>query len=472
MGFLMPLEVFTRKIVPARKLCPVNPKTASTLNAFDWQPQSEAAAWLHAHLEKFLALLPDAAHLAQAMQSETGTRFFDWIDHFVLPATAANRADLRAIGYEAQQQVYRHPGAFLPAVILADGGPLRVALKVDSVAAFALAQGVCPQIDGAPCAVYRRGKIWFNDQAELWAVERHGFAGFATPYQISTDAQARLHHAEALLLRRRHFENDEAAFAHLEKLIEASIADLGADLTCDLFFEAERAYWQKRNRAAQIQKTRQDKLGLGWGNHDHHTYRSSRHAFARLIALFEKLGCVCRERFYAGREAGWGAQVLEQPRAGIVVFADVDLSPDELFNDFAHETLPRRAKLGTIGLWCALHGEAVLQAGMHHLECRFDFEGARAQLKNGGLEIMAPFTDFPHLKQAFTQAETWPVPDERLQVLLTNKQLSKTHVTQFRNDGAPGSHMEILERNEGFKGFNQKGVNDIIARTDPRQRKL
>src|SRR5262249_36677222 len=156
--------------------------------------------------------------------------------------------------------------------------------------------------------------------------------------------------------------------------------DLGMDRACDLFFATEREYWQRRNRAARAQKARQDRLGLGWANHDHHTYRSSRDHFARLIALFEKLGFHCRERFYAGAQAGWGAQVLEQPRAGIVIFADVDLSPDELFGDFSHEPLPPRQQLGTVGLWCKLHGEALLQAGMHHLECQFDFDALKQQL--------------------------------------------------------------------------------------------
>ena len=35
--------------------------------------------------------------------------------------------------------------------------------------------------------------------------------------------------------------------------------------------------------------------------------------------------------------------------------------------------------------------------------------------------------------------------------------------------GAIGSHLENLERNEGFKGFNQTGVSEIIAATDPRK---
>jgi hypothetical protein len=72
---------------------------------------------------------------------------------------------------------------------------------------------------------------------------------------------------------------------------------------------------------------------------------------------------VCRERFYAGRDAGWGAQVLEHPTTGICVFADVDLSPEEVTGDFAHERLPAREGAGTVGLWCELHGEAFLAAG-------------------------------------------------------------------------------------------------------------
>lgn len=467
---MVPLEVPLKIIVPARKLGEV--KTKPAFNSFDWQPEPQAARWIKNQIAHFFQLLPEAAHFAERLRAETGTRLSDWIDHIVLPAALHHREELRTIGYAPQQRVYRHPGGLFPAIIVAEGGTMRVSLKVESVPDFVLAQGVSPRLDGAPGAVYRRAKIWCNEQAELWAVERHGFAGFATPYTKNGDAELRSRHAEALFLRQRRFEgnpdSDEAAFSHLEKLINAAIADLGADLTCDLFFAGERAFWQSRNRAARLQKARQDALGLGWGNHDHHTYRSSRRHFARLIALLEKLGCVCRERFYAGEEAGWGAQVLEQPRAGIVVFADVDLSPDELMADFAHEILPARSKLGTIGLWCALHGEAILEAGMHHLECRFDFEGAKNQLQGHEITVMPPFTDFPHLRQAFTQAELWPVGEERLQNLVANKQLPKAQAAKFRRHGALGSHLEILERNDGFKGFNQKGVSDIIKRTDPR----
>jgi hypothetical protein len=218
-----------------------------------------------------------------------------------------------------------------------------------------------------------------------------------------------------------------------------------------------------------VQKARQDRFGLGWANHDHHTYRSSRRWFPNLIAVLELLGFVCRERFYAGADAGWGAQVLEHPTTGIVIFADVDLAPDEVAGDFAHQLLPHRDHLGTVGLWCALHGEAMLDAGLHHLECTFLHDALTSQLAAIGVGMMKPFTDLPHLKQAFTVGERWPVRESRIAHLLMHGLITPDHAAQFRRDGALGSHLENLERRDGFKGFNQHGVSHIIAGTDPRR---
>jgi hypothetical protein len=218
-----------------------------------------------------------------------------------------------------------------------------------------------------------------------------------------------------------------------------------------------------------VQKARQDKLGLGWANHDHHTFRSSRRNFRRLIALLEKLGFHCRERFYAGAEAGWGAQVLEHPVCGLTVFADVDLSADEVGGNFAHETIAERGELGTVGLWCGLHGESVLQAGMHHLECQFEHDALREQLAAAGVHTMAPFTDLGFLKQAFTEGERWAVDGDRVDRLLERGLITPTQAYDFRTQGAIGSHLENLERHDGYKGFNQHGVSEIIARTDPRK---
>jgi hypothetical protein len=58
-----------------------------------------------------------------------------------------------------------------------------------------------------------------------------------------------------------------------------------------------------------------------------------------------------------------------------------------------------------VGLWVALHGESFLEAGIHHLEARFDFGLVREQLKQSNIFGMPPFSDFDFLRQAFTEGE-------------------------------------------------------------------
>ena len=163
---------------------------------------------------------------------------------------------------------------------------------------------------------------------------------------------------------------------------------------------------------------------------------------------------------------------MEQPVCGIVTFNDVDISEDEMLTDFAHEPMedrtPEQGGLGTVGLWCGLHGESVLQAGMHHLECTFDFAALEEQMKTeAGIETMPKFTDFPHLKQAFTKGERWQVDPKRVDAILAEGLITEHQAKEFKKNGAIGSHLENLERNDGFKGFNQTGVTDIIKRHRP-----
>ena len=86
-----------------------------------------------------------------------------------------------------------------------------------------------------------------------------------------------------------------------------------------------------------------------------------------------------------------------------------------------------------------------------------------------GVKVMKPFTDFPHLRQAFTEGERWPVSESRIARMLEARLITPDQANQFRANGAIGSHLENLERNDGFKGFNQQGVNEIITATDPRR---
>ena len=457
----------------------------AALTAHPWSPQPEPARLVQSLLDDCLRQCPFAANLSRRMLEETGTRLLDWIDHFGLLAEDGVEAELSRVGYvesvafrsakgrsfaERKTTLWEHPLGLFPRVRCHSGSAEQLAFKVESVVDFLAAHGLTQiAIEGPPQAGLRRACIARENAYELWAVERHGSLAFEPLPHEAVPLEKLILHGEALRRRHREFETDTEGFTHATNLVDAASAELGRDRACDLFFAAEREYWLRRNRAGRIQKSRQDALGLGWANHDHHTYRSSRHCFFHLIGFLERLGFVCRERFYAGREAGWGAQVIEHPVTGVIIFADVDLSPEEVSLDFAHEPLPPRDRLGTVGLWCGLHGEAFLQAGMHHLECQFDYSATREQLQRAGIESMPPFTDFPYLRQAFTRGEQWPVRPERIERLLAAHLITAEQAQLFRTHGAIGSHLEILQRDDGYKGFNQTGISEIISATDPRR---
>lgn len=452
----------------------MNAQDIEALQEFRWTPQPEAAAALSHLLDDFCGRMPWVEQLGRRMKAETGTRLIDWVDHFSVRPQGDVNSRLERCGFAPLETddsiIWRHPAGLFPNVVVTDL-PCSLALKVDSVADFLFAQRPPDaRLEGEPLSAIRRARAVVAGDAECWAIERHGSRELLTDEDgiAPTDPAAVLFHAEQFLLRRRNAASAEEGFAEAERLFDAAATELGTARACDLFFAAERAYWQSRNRAARVQKSRQDALGLGWGNHDHHTYRSGRECFAALIAILERMGFQCRERFYAGATAGWGAQVLEQPDCGVVIFADVDLSPEEVSGDFAHEPLAPRDELGTVGLWCRLHGEAFLEAGMHHLECQFDFDAARDQLREAGIETMKPFTDLPYLRQAFTKGDMWRVRPERVDALLRAGLITADNAEKFRTAGALGSHLEILQRDDGYKGFNQTGIDEIILKTDPR----
>lgn len=449
----------------------------SPADQFHWDPQPAAQAIVNELLTDFLAKCPPAGAFAQRLKHDAGGRFGDWIDHVAVPQSATLVARLRASGFvhtpeKGAPDCYEHPGAMFPRILVGGRSNTLVAFKVDSIVDFAAANALplVKGFEGDELSRLRTGLAFKTGDGEMWVIERHGFRAFDADRSTLDQRVRAVKHLEAFRARPRDFGSDAEGFAVANALADSAIADLGRDWACDLWFHSERDYWQRRNRAARFQKARQDALGLGWANHDHHTYRSSRSCFASLVAFLEKLGFHCRERFYAGAEAGWGAQVLEQPVAGITIFADVDMSPEELRGNFAHEGLPERpGHLGTVGVWCGLHGEAFLQAGLHHLECQFDWHALRDQMASvGHIKTMDPFTTFPYLRQAFTVGERWAVNPARIDKLYLAKKITAREADQFRKHGAIGSHLENLERNDGFKGFNQSGVSDIIAKTDPR----
>jgi hypothetical protein len=280
-----------------------------------------------------------------------------------------------------------------------------------------------------------RAAVVLDGAVRVLGVERRSWTSGVSPVESGDGEQLAAVRARRLWAERPRtafrMYDGAAGVADARRRAEQMVALVGADLAASYVMEEERAFWQRRNTAAAVQHARQDRLGLGWGNHDHHTFRSSREAFRGLIEVLVVLGFSLRERFYAGDDAGWGAQVLEQSGAGLVVFADVDLTPDEVAVDFASAELPASEDLGTVGLWCALHGESLLAAGMHHLEGQFDFDRLRDDLAERSIGQMRPFSNLPHLRQAFTEPERWPVDPSRLAALVSAGSLSTEKAREF-----------------------------------------
>jgi hypothetical protein len=447
----------------------------------EWLRYPEAEVFVAAKLDQLVATVPPARTLQADLIVHTSSWLLDWLDHLVLADGDTPRGQLADLGFEPEEvpaepgdTVYYHPGAIFPRVVLraetgAEAGDVvGAAIQVEDIGEFLMTHRMVAAVEGTPLSPYRRARLWRADGREYLVVERRGHRGFL-PVEMSPDyAERYLRSFERWATRGRRFDDARDGMAETLKLARSLVSDQGTDTAAWIAFSAERAYWQRRNKAGQIQKGRQDRLGMGWANHDHHTFRSSREVFEKLIQVLETLGFRPRERFYAGAEAGWGAQVMEQAACRFAVFADVDLAPSEVEGDFAHRSLEPRQELGTVGLWCALHGESMLAAGLHHLAGRFDFEAATSDLAEWDVQMMEPFSKFSYLRQAFTKGERWDVSADQLEHLAATGWIDHGQAQRFAQEGAVGSHLENIQRGEGFKGFNQRTVSDIIRRTDPR----
>lgn len=441
---------------------------------FTWLRHPLAAQLVTAAYSNFVTDNPPVAALADRMLKSAGVSMIHLVDHWVLPDTGETRQRLADCGFVPVQTedgdiAFVCHGARLARVRLdSDIMRPRMALAVENIGDFTSAWGL-PDVGrfGDTDSGYEEARFPMP-AGELAAVVRIGYSGFR-PGELNASSLRTIREVRQTLRSRGRAGDASTAIAAASSLLSGVIEEVGCNRAVDELFTAEREYYTERNMAAGHQFCIQQELGIGWANQDHHTYRSSRDGFRALICLWRQLGFEARERYYAGRDAGWGAQILEHPVSRVVLFCDVDIAPDELDVDFSAVDLPPRSELGTIGLWCALHGDSIAEAGMHHLECEFDFAQACTNLQAAGIGVMKPFTDLPVLKQAFTQGEIWPVSDERLAYLFAQGLITGEQAQKFAVQGAIGSHLEILQRWEGFKGFNKTGVSSIILATDARK---
>jgi hypothetical protein len=443
------------------------------MDTASWPRAAEAAKFFEHQFHSFSARNPMLADMATRFRDHAGVSILNLVDHWVLPRTDALEYKLAECGLretmtEDGDPAWEHPAARLPRVRLDEKiDTPDIALAVDDVAWFAEQNNLSEPSVGDPGSRYEVLRYALC-QGHLLVVARRGYRGFR-PGMLSILERDLLEEIQQAFRGRNRAGGDTQVIESLSEQAQRAVDSLGKGRATDEFFAAEREFYVSRNDAARWQFERQQEIGIGWANHDHHTYRTARASFRDLMHLWQAFGFIARERFYAGAEAGWGAQIMEHPSSRIVIFADVDVMPEELDIDFAAVQLPPSATLGTIGLWCALHGSSIAAAGMHHLECEFDFVRAQANFERAGFPVMAPFTDLPMLRQAFTQAQVWPVDAGNLEALQARGAITPEQAARFLAQGAPGSHLEILQRWDGFKGFNKTGVSAIIRDTDARR---
>ena len=123
----------------------------STAPQFDWPLANDAEALLRRYIATFLSQNSFARQLADRMRDETGTDFFEWVDHIVL--SPSEKDALLEAGFVLDNEdetpdgedVYENPRATLPRVMLRDGEKQNrsvVALHPEFVADFIAAQNL------------------------------------------------------------------------------------------------------------------------------------------------------------------------------------------------------------------------------------------------------------------------------------------------------------------------------------------
>ncbi|QDZ06407.1 hypothetical protein FPZ24_02055 [Sphingomonas panacisoli] len=432
-----------------------------------WSGQPVAEAVLTQWLADILAECTAAQTFAETLLDSCAVRLRDIIDHIDTDEYNTINRFVEAGWIELNAGVFVNPDGNFPPLIRGTAGQT-IHVRVESVEQFAKIYGLTSPIEGKAHGPARLIRAFDGAHTCFAAYERNGHEGFGIPDVDDADIRSARLHLQTFRSRRRQFDRIEDGLEYTEALVDSAVAAIGKHWACSLWLKSEVEYWMLRCAAGRMQKARQDKVGIGWANIDHHTYDGSRRHFRHTIRIFEKLGYERREMLYAGELSGWGSQVLEQPTTGSTIFADVDLAPDELQVDFAQASLPELSKTYRAGTVSALHGESILEAGLNHIAGLYDQQKLRLQLHDLGFGMMSPFSDTSLLYQELTLGDWVAVDPARVDALEAIGNLGTEEAERIRTSGAILTHFENIQRNEGYKGFNKPGIDRVLRKLDPR----
>lgn len=443
-----------------------------------WNRFPREEAYFQSQIDEMLTQNSFLARTANRLSAYAATRLLDIADAICLPGNTQIPTDLAFSQHSETDNyaIYQVPGSCLPRLLIGDygGHSHGILLKVEQIAYFQAAHQCPAKIVGLPFGEFRRSLINVDNEVAVFVCEKR-IADQFEPYEGDVNRFADYHLAWEEWLTRPRRTMDFTSYHEMSQLMEETckrarkiVTLVGTKLAGDVVMNAERVYWQARNDVGKSLKQILDYVGIGWVNHDHHTFRCSRANFTETIRILELLGFTQRETYYAGEKSGWGAQLMNHP-SGLTLFVDVDLTPDELADDLTRISQEPLTRPGTVDMWCRLHGESLFDAGLHHIANRHDILGIQRKMQETNQEKVLPLSDFPHLRQAYSVGQRWPVVPGRLQSLIKDGYLSDEKANVFTRVGAIGSHLEVIERNEGFKGFSPHRYDNLEAMIDLRQ---
>jgi len=131
---------------------------------FDWGLYPRAEKFLKRQMSSFVLKNSLARKLSKAMEKETSTSLFDWVDHIAIPHTSKIETTLKKLGFEqvakdSPDRVYQHVKSILVKsilfpVLLRDKG-IELALKPEVVSHCSRKWNHGIKIKGSKHAPYR-----------------------------------------------------------------------------------------------------------------------------------------------------------------------------------------------------------------------------------------------------------------------------------------------------------------------------
>ena len=393
------------------------------------------------------ARLPELARLGDTLRAACAIRLRDMVDHIIVPL--GERAQEQAGWRPDRANIWRHPNAAFPPVIA--GGAPGLAFRVERLERLLLALQIETSASAPNGSPLRRAVLFEGDSVVLHAVERNGSADLEhTGVPGIRKLRRAAIHQQVFRTRRRFFRSTENGLNHTERLVEAAVADLGQQWACHLFLRAEREYWLSRCEAGVLQKRRQDRAGVGWCTLNYLVYCSSRENFHRVSRVFQRLGYQCGEIIRSERLPLWSAQVFEhvsgmQP----ALLVEVDLADE---SDCTSAALQPLTWHGPAGLWCAMHGESLLEGGVSRLCARYDIAALSQLVARDGMELTGPCADTARLRHRFTPGQPQAVSPARIDALESGGYLARRDAETLRLNGAVATYLQAVESDGGFAG--------------------